>query len=238
VSLDIPVVDSSNTQAPTPMGGVEVTSCWSKVGIYGDSSCPELPKFIHCRNCPEYSKAGVLLLNRALPADYRQDWTEYFASQKKLRESSKASAVLFRIQGEWLALPTQAFQEVAEWRTVHSLPHRRRTIVLGLVNVRGELQVCVSLGHMLGLEKMPAPEVLRAAYRRLLVGNWEGNRLAFPVDEVHGPHRFHPEELKTPPATVAKSSPTYTRGILYWEQRAVGLLDADLLFGTLNQTLT
>jgi chemotaxis-related protein WspD len=238
VSLELSVVDSASSQAPPPVAEPEITSCWSEVGVYGDGSCPELPKFVHCRNCPQYTNAGVLLLSRALPADYRREWTEHFASQKKLRESSKASAVLFRIQGEWLALPTQAFQEVAERRPVHSLPHRRRTIVLGLVNVRGELLVCVSLGHMLGLEKMPAPEMLRAAYHRLLVGNWEGNRVAFPVDEVHGPQRFHPEELRTPPATVAKSSPTYTRSILYWRQRAVGLLDADLLFGTLNRTLT
>src|SRR2546422_1979826 len=41
----------------------------------------------------------------------------------------------------------RSIAEVAERRVIHSLPHRRTGIVLGVVNVRGELLVCVSLGR-------------------------------------------------------------------------------------------
>jgi chemotaxis-related protein WspD len=237
-ALDLPAAASPSPQAAGPLSDLDIEACWSEIGVYGNRSCSELSQFVHCRNCPVYSNAAVRLLDRSLPLAYRREWTDHFASQRNPREPSKTSAVLFRIQAEWLALPTAAFQEVAERRQVHSLPHRRHTLVLGLANVRGEMLICVSLGHLLGLERMPAPEALRTDYHRLLVGNWEGGRLAFPVDEVHGPHRFHPEELRTPPATVAKFTPTYTRSILYWQQRAVGLLDAELLFASLNRTLT
>ena len=75
-------------------------------------------------------------------------------------------------------------------------------------------------------------------YERLLVANWDGQRLAFPVDEVYGIHRFEPQQLKQPPATVSKSRGTYARGILNWQQRAIGFLDAELLFSTLNRSLS
>jgi len=223
--------------APAESGAGAIYACWNEIGVYGDSRCPELQRFVHCRNCPVYSNAGVQLLNRALPADYRRERTEHFALEKKLTTPKKTSALLFPISAEWLALPTQAFQEVAERRRVHSLPHRRQGIVLGLANVRGELLICVSLGRLLGMEKITARETVRTVYDRLLVANWDGHRLAFPVDEVHGIQRFDPQDLQAPPATVAKANPSYTQGILLWQQRAVGLLDAQLLFSTLNRSL-
>src|SRR5436305_11616291 len=132
---------------------VELRNCWSQIGVHGDSSCPELENFVHCRNCPVYSNAGAQLLDRPLPTDYRREWTEHFAGRKKTAAPAKISAVLFRLESEWLALATHAFQEVAERRRLHSLPHRRLGIVLGLVNIRAELLICVSLERWLGLEQ-------------------------------------------------------------------------------------
>jgi len=215
-----------------------IYACWNEIGVYGNGKCGELQKFIHCRNCPVYSTAGVQLLNRQLTSEYRRERTEHFAQEKKLAVPGKISAVLFRISNEWLALATQAFQEIAERRLVHSLPHRRQGIVLGLVNIRGELLICVSLGRLLGLERIAPRETQRKAHDRLMVVSWEAHRLAFPVDEVHGIHRFQPAELKAPPATVAKSNPTWTEGVLTWRDRSVGFLDADTLFASLNRSLT
>ncbi len=213
-------------------------NCWNRLGVYGDGSCPELPRLLHCRNCPVYSSAATQLLNQPLPPGYRQERSRQFAAERLAGESTKASSVIFRVRAEWLALPTEAFQEVAERRPIHSLPHRRQSIVLGLANVRGERLVCVSLGHLLGLERdIGLLGTLRSAYHRLLVVNWEDGRLAFPVDEVHGPHRFHPQELKPPPATLEKAGAALVRGILRCQERAVGLLDADALFSTLNRSL-
>jgi chemotaxis-related protein WspD len=180
----------------------------------------------------------VQLLNRQLTTDYRRERTEHFAQGKKVAVPGKISAVVFRISNEWLALATQAFQEIAERRLVHSLPHRRQGIVLGLVNVRGELLICVSLGRLLGLERATSREARGQTHDRLMVVSWESNRLAFPVDEVDGIHRFQPNELKTPPATVAKSNPTWTEGVLTWGDRSVGYLGADKLFASLNRSLT
>ena len=216
----------------------EIYACWNKIGVYGDGSCRDLAQFVHCRNCPVYSQAGVQLLNRALPADYRREWSEHFALEKKRGTPGKISALLFRLGGEWLALPTQAFQEVAERRMIHSLPHRRQGVVLGLANVRGELVLCLSLARVLGIDSTATKHTPRTIYDRLLVAYWDGKRLAFPVDEVFGVHRFDPQQLKQPPETISKSSQSFSRNILQWQQRPVGILDAELLFSTLNRSLT
>ena len=215
---------------------VAVYDCWNKIGVNGDNSCPELEKFVHCRNCPVYSAAGTRLLDRAPPAEYRREWTELFSRKKSTVTPGKVSVVIFRVGAEWLALATQVFQEVVEQRTIHSLPHRRQGIILGLTNIRGELLICVSIGRLLGLE-WECPK-LRTIYDRLLVMQWNNSRLVFPVEEVHGIHRYHPQELKEAPATLTKTSANYTRGVLTWRNKSVGCLDEKSLFHALNRSLT
>ncbi len=216
---------------------MEIDPCWNQIGVHGDASCQRLMEVIHCRNCAVYSSAGLRLLDRPLPPEYRRAWTEHFAQHKALPAPAKTSALLFRVNAEWLALPAPAFQEVAERRLVHSLPHRRQGIVLGLVNIRGELLICVSLGHLLGLEQTALRETRRSAYDRLLVANWRGQRFVFPAEEVRGIHRFESPELTDPPPTLARSRLSYTQAILHWQGQAVGLLDAELLFASLNRNL-
>jgi chemotaxis-related protein WspD len=238
------VTDRPKTELPlttstaTPGLPVSVDDCWSRIGVRGDGSCPELAKHTHCRNCPVYAQAGALLLERALTPGYRQEWAAHFARPKFTVSPGTLSVVLFRIGPEWLALPTVVFQEVAEQRPLHSMPHRRKTSLLGLVNVRGELLLCVSLARVLGLAHTSAPNHGQLAYQRLLVTSWESQRLVIPVDEVHGIERFEADQLREPPATLSKSGTSYTKGVLTWHGRLVIYLDSALLFPALNQSLT
>jgi chemotaxis-related protein WspD len=215
-----------------------VNDCWNQIGVQGDASCAELKKFIQCRHCPVYSRAAAELLNRPMPADYRREWTEHFARARQTVPTPQSSAIIFRIGPEWLALPTHVFQEVAEQRPVHSIPHRRGAVLVGLVNIRGELLICVSLGRLLSLDSTAPMEPSRTIYDRLLVANWDGERLVFPVDEVHGIHRFHSGQVGPPPATLPRSGGTFTEGVFAWQRKSVGLLDADQLFSTLNRSLS
>jgi chemotaxis-related protein WspD len=252
-------VKSPGLAVSKPEAG-ELRDCWNKIGVMGDSSCGELAQVVHCRNCPVYSAAGARLLDRPLPADYRREWTEHFSRAKAQATQGKISTVIFRIGEEWLALPTRVFQEITERRVIHSLPHRRNGIVLGLINIRGELQICVSLARLLGIPEangatasgMPSagqwsrragPEAgapnarQNSVHNRLMVTEWQGSILTFPVDEIECIHRYLPEELKNIPATVARANPGFSLGLLEWEGRMVGCLDDDLVFSTLNRSL-
>jgi chemotaxis-related protein WspD len=218
-------------------GVTEVSGCWGIKGVYGDSSCTELSTVVHCRNCPVYSAAGVTLIDRPLPANYRREWTQHFAREKLDLDSGTASVILFRVQNEWLAMPTHNFQEVAERRSIHSLPRRREPALLGLANVRGELVICVSLAHLLQFGQPPSVNVVRRSYQRLLVLQGDSNRLAFPVDEVHGPQRVKPHELKSPPSIGTRPTIRFVQAVIPWADRSAGLLDPQLLFSTLQGTL-
>jgi chemotaxis-related protein WspD len=236
---ELAIAETPSTLLPGSLASpAEVNDCWNKIGVAGDGSCAELAKFAHCRNCPVYSAAGALLLERNLPTGYRRDWTEYFSRDRKPVAPGKMSAVVFRIGAEWLALATRTFQEVAERRTIRPLPHRQQKIVLGLVNVRGELLVCVSIGRLLGIENGGQPGHSQTMCDRLVVVEWQGNRFAFPVDEIQGIHRYNPEDLKEAPATVAKAGSSFTRGVLTPPGRSIGCLDEELLFSILNRSLS
>jgi chemotaxis-related protein WspD len=232
-----PVLAELQVSRAGPQAPAELHDCWNQIGAAGNHTCRELSRHIHCHNCPVYSAAAASFLDRPLTPEYRREWTEHFAREKRIATPAKISAVVFRIGGECLALPTQAFQEVAERRAMHSLPHRRRGIVLGIVNVRGELLICASLGRLLGLEAPTPHKRARAEFDRLLVADWNGQRFAFPVDEVHGVHRFHQEDLRDPPATV-RSSQNCSQGVFPWRGLTVGFLDATTLFATLNRNLS
>ena len=245
--------------------------CWNTIGVAGDQSCGELARQVHCHNCPVYAAAAGQFLDRPLPAHYRREWTAHYAREKQIAMPAKTSAVLFRIGTEWLALPTAAFQEIASGQSqvsslkskdfrlqtsdfrLHSLPHRRRGVVLGIVNVRGELLICASLGKLLGLgaeDRSPRAEVrsptsrLRpplpgvGVFNRMLVAEWQGQRIGFPVEEVHGVHRFHTADLREPPATVARSGVNCALGVFPWRHYTVGFLDPESLFAALNRNLS
>lgn len=214
-----------------------MNDCWNRIGIQGDGTCPELPKVVHCRHCQVYSNAAAQLLNRPLPAEYRRQWTEHFAKTRSNPPPARSSAVVFRVGPEWLALPTAVFQEVTDQGRVHSIPHQRRGMITGLVNVRGELLICVSLERLLSLVQSGPAVPARATYPRLLVVNGDGRRIVFPVDEVQGIHRFNPEHLGPPPAALTRNAQPLTEGVFDWRNMSVGLLNADQLFDALNQNL-
>lgn len=215
-----------------------IVDCWNRIGVRGDGSCRALEQYIHCRNCPVYSSAAAQLFNRALPEESLAQWTAHYAEPARTGEAATESAVIFRIGAEWLALPTTLFKEIAESRPIHSLPHRRSGFVMGLANVRGELLVCVSLAELLGIAKTgdALKNKAQSAIQRLLVIGREGTRAVFPADEVHGTERYRPGDVKEAPTTVSRAAATYTRAVLPWRDRTVGLLDEELLFHTLNRS--
>lgn len=228
-----------NTDTALPFDRTGLDDCWNRIGVHGDGSCPELLRHVHCRNCPVYSATAARLLDSDLPTGQIDEWTEHFSRPRTSGAAATHAVVIFRLGAEWLALPAAVLMEVTTRCPVHTLPHRRNDLVLGLVNIRGSLLVCVSLGAVLGLEKPPLGQSgeTPALPPRLLVTGREGHRLVLPVDEVHGIYRCRPDELQAAPATVARAATTYVTAVLAWRDRTVGCLDDQLLFYTLNRSL-
>ena len=217
-----------------------IDACWSRIGVRGDHSCVELERYVHCHNCPVYAAAARALLDTAAPASYLAEWTGHVASPKPVAGGDLRSVLIFRVASEWLALAMSSVTEVAGLRPIHSLPHVRTKVVLGVANIRGELLTCLSLSGLLGLDPSAAPQGNdhHAAHQRLLVLRNDTLRVVCPVDEIHDVHRVPAGVVTDAPATVAKASTTYAKHVLPWRGHSVGLLDEHLLFRAMHRSLS
>lgn len=210
----------------------DVDDCWNRIGIRGDKSCAQLPAHVHCRNCPVYAAAAKRILDRLPPQ--MEDGDDAAAGTQERGDLS--SLLVFRVQREWLALPTRALDEVAGMRRILGLPHRRDPAMLGVANVRGTLTVCVSLPRLLGLDAVAQARERPAAARMLILGG-AGRAVVLPVDEVEGIHSVDLGRLEPLPATVEGASLKYSRGVARCGGRAVGVLDETLLMQALERSL-
>lgn len=218
----------------------ELIDCWNHIGIWGNERprCPKLDQVIHCHNCNIYSSAGRNLLDRAAPDGYLDEWGQNLSTPIESSTDTLESALMFRIGNEWLCLPNRLICEIADMRLIHSIPHTNDRVLKGLINLRGELHLCVSLGHLIGLDKgsLPASEGIKK-HERILVTERDGERYVFPVSEVKNIFRFHADQTEAAPATVAKAASTFIKGIINVDNVHVGCLDEELVFHALSRKL-
>ncbi len=241
-----------------PLQTLPASDCWNQIGIWGDRSCPELVGAIHCHNCPVFASAGRHFLDAPSPPGYLQEWTERLAHPVDEGTEAVHSVLIFRIGEEWLGLPVHTMMEVTSLRPVHRVPYRGGFLA-GLVNIRGELLLCVRLGPMLGIQEVsrepaaraerPAPTTALIASKtptrtrphviqpRLIVIRRQNERWVFTADEVDRVQRFSAHDLAAPPATVARALQRLTLGVLVCQERRIGLLDEGRLFETLRTKL-
>jgi len=215
--------------------------CWRIVGVSGDRSCPELSAFIHCRNCPVLAAAAHRFFNRPAPEGYLASWQEILEQPVTPFAADAKSVLIFRLGEEWLALPTPVLVEVTPLRQVHRLPHRSNTVLAGITNIRGQLQLCVRLGGLLGLaaEATETPESAPTA-RLIVVERTTASgqvRWAFGVDEVAGIHLIPGASLRSAPATVRGTVMRATVALFAWQDRTVGLLDEARLLDGLSDMI-
>src|SRR5260221_7164238 len=187
--------------------------CWHHIGVAGDASCPELAHVGHCRNCPVYAEAGEGFFERPMPEEYRKDWTDLLRKSKEGHQAGTESVLVFKTGDEWLALPTTLLREIMEIRAVHRVPLRSSAVLLGLVNVRGEIQLCISLAGLLGIELADDEPAGNNSARRMIVADRGGEIWAFPADRIHGTHPIQSNSLIATPSTVERAPSRFTRGV-------------------------
>ena len=213
-------------------------NCWRHIGVSGDRSCPELATFIHCRNCPVLTSAARRFFDRPAPAGYLDSWREILEQPEVARDADARSVLVFRLGDEWLALPTAVLAEVTSLRQLHRVPHRSGAELAGIVNIRGQLQVCMLLEGLLGLPAATVGIPVAASTARLIVvervGDRGAERWVFRVDEVARVHRVPGQSLRDVPATVSGAGTGATTSLFSWHDRTVGLLDVSRLLDGLH----
>ncbi len=209
--------------------------CWREIGISGDRSCELLKGYVHCRNCPQYSALGRTLFDREMPSDYRKEVSEELAAEAVRTAEETTSVLVLRVGSEWFALRTQVFQEIAAYQKAYVVPFRSGALLAGLVNVNGELLLCISLEAALGLS--PQEDTKPAGRPRLCVVGDGRERYAFGVDDILGVRRIPCVQLQPVPVTLAKSPSAQTISCFEVDGRTVGLIDEARLFNSLDRSL-
>ena len=216
-------------------------NCFKRIGVWGQEGprCPILKQVIHCQNCEVFTRVGRNLLERGLPGSYEDEWTQVLAEKKEEEAPGTVPVLIFRIAKQWFALPAQLLEEVITPQPLHTVPHRDNPVLMGVINVHGEIQLCVSLKELLDLENnvREKEQEERSTYKRLIVVNKDENRWVFPVDQIHGIHRVHPKIFENVPVTVAKAKTTFTKHLFKWENISVALLDDELLLYKLTRSV-
>jgi chemotaxis-related protein WspD len=233
-----PTVRAEAAPQPSMPGREYGEQCWRHIGVTGDRSCKELQTYIHCRNCPVMAEAARAFFDRSAPIGYLESWSGILEERGPQPDPEVVSVLVFRLADEWLALPTAVLVEVTKDRRCHRVPHRTGGVLEGLVNIRGQLQLCVSARRLLGIEDgapghaPPATNPLRTddvELSRLLVVERQGrhgpDRWVFPVDQVAGVVRVGQATLRAVPATVSQSGARYCQALFDWHELIVGILD-------------
>jgi len=176
----------------------------------------------------------------ARPVDdaYLRDWAEHFRAPESAGEQADASAIVFRIGAEWLALPTALCLKVAPQALPHRLPHRNARGLRGIVNVGGQLYPCVDLAELLGIDAGGGTaRTGRHTFARLLLVRWEDQAYALPVPDLHGIVSYAGSRVLPPAATIGRSVQRYLAGVLPERDMQIGLLDTGLVGHQLARTL-
>ena len=226
-----------------PLLEAPMEECWRRIGVSGDRSCPELETYIHCRNCPVLAEAARTFFDREPPEGYLEEWSRILEEPDVVADPDASSVLIFRLGREWLALPTMTLVEITTLRPLHRVPHRTGGVLEGLANVRGQLQLCVSLRALLGLEGTP-PDADHAGDEtttaRLLVverGDASGGRWVCRVDEVGGVQRIVRSAMRAVPSTVSQANTRFCQALFEWQERTVGLLDEGRVFAGLDEQI-
>jgi chemotaxis-related protein WspD len=268
------ILTQSGSSTQTATAPNTVGDCWNRIGTSGDGSCPELQTHIHCRNCPVFASAARTFFDRSAPQGYLAEWTQWLAGSLATgsKESDEhgirgdqdserdlISVLIFRLGQESLAFRTQTIAEVTLPRPVHRIPHRSNEILMGLVNLRGQLQLFVSLHGLLGVDPhhgppayplMSNPVLARAADVKAATdtgsGMAQGSRLVvlrdrdrsetwiFAAEEVLGVHRLARTQLRSVSSSLANPEVSFSQALLSWKGRSVAFLDEQRVFAALR----
>ena len=168
---------------------------------------------------------------------YQQELINKYQEKRLTKQPRHSSAFVFKAGSEWLALPGNLVTEVVNMGPIHSIPHKNSRLFRGVVNIRGRLEICVSIGGVLRMDGrhrktrgIPSPE-------RLIVAVKNKNSVVFPVTEVLGPTRYDKSMVSPLPVTVSGSKAVYTTGVIAFDDKEISLLDDKILFRILTRNL-
>lgn len=135
--------------------------------------------------------------------------------------------IRFSLSGQDYAVDIRSVREVLSQADIEPIPGAP-AVVLGVINLRGQIVTVLDFGRWLGREPNATP-------RPLLVMDHQGIVLALAIDVIHDVTRLDPDEIKPVPRTGSGDKPVPLAGLVVREAGLLTLLNADVLLPQLAQ---
>lgn len=150
--------------------------------------------------------------------------TRDMAAPLELAVGSRRSLLVFRCGGELLAVESVAVARVVPAAPIHRVPHRTSPVFRGICAHDGEIMLCASLEHALGLT--PAAD---QSDRVLVVIGGLRDRWSFLVDGIVGVLEVPETALAAAPLTVTQARGGCVTHLAETAEGRTSVLDAQRL---------
>lgn len=208
-----------------------VDRCWYERGVWSTAAdkCEKLTEYVHCRNCPVFSREGKRVLDRAAPSGYLKEWRKGLAARKPIFKKESRSILVFRVADEWFAIPAGCLHEITDKKTVHKIPGNNKAGIVGVVNVGGEIRVCYSLESVLGVRFQDSKNKKgsNSEIARFIVAFIGGNYYVFGAQHISGMVLYHDDDIFPVPSTLAYDGANLLLGVIKHSTNKVAVLDVD-----------
>lgn len=215
---------------------LNIVDCWNQTGVWrkNEEICPRLASVIHCRNCDTYIKSGLTLLDRGLPNGYTTENTAIYKREKIGQSEKLFSCIIFRTGAEWYAIKSSILSEICETSEVHSIPHNRQEIIAGLVNIRGEIEICVSFNALCATQNSPKASRNKS---RMIILNLDSGKYAYQADEVLGIYKIQESAIQHTPSSISATGTHLIEGVFDFKDTHIGLINPLLMNQRLMEVL-
>ena len=207
---------------------INVSDCWNRIGVWrkGQDICPELSNVAHCRNCQVYIEAGLTLLDREISDEYIEENSVKYKEAKSQDVDTDVSCIVFRSGTEWYAISSKFLNEICEVGDIHSIPHNRNPLISGMVNIRGEIEICLAF-HEINIQNLHKLE--QTSNARMLVINLDSGKYVYRADEVMGIFKISQNHLRQTPSSISADKSHFVTMIFDYNEQTVGLIDPCLM---------
>ena len=173
-------------------------------------------------------------LDLPVSPDQRAEWAVDLAKVPQVGgDESERTVFLFRVGAEWFGLDPAAFAATLPDARPRRLPHRRNSLVDGVVVFDGRVVACLSLERFFKL----LPASAEGSVSRLIVFQWKDWIFAARVDEALGVEEFREADLSPLSQTASDLMRRCASGVILHRKRAVTCLEAEPLMQELEASL-
>ena len=183
--------------------------------------------------------SALKLFDRPYNIKYLEEWEAIISEVPEAAQDYKEiPVVVFRLGDQWFGLAVNAFLEIATLRKINTIPHKTDPVILGIVNLRGQLRICFSLHKLLDVEESVSLAEDRVYYSRLVAISCEEGTWTFVVNEVDSIYTVDFLHLSNIPVNISLARENYLKGVAEINDRKVYIIDEEMLFNSLKRRLS